>query len=101
MRSRVSAAFAAGGRPGPRLAVCCGTVKLCHRSLAYQRESRNPATPANSDGPAGPRAPIAALAIRLLTRGDIELGFNHVERRVAGVLFRGGPRRAVGSGLRR
>src|SRR6185503_4459550 len=31
MRSRVSAALAAGGRPGPRLAIC-GTVKLCHTS---------------------------------------------------------------------
>ena len=31
MRSRVSAAFAAGGRPGPLLAVY-GTVKLCHTS---------------------------------------------------------------------
>lgn len=29
MRTRVSAAFAAGGRPGPRLAVC-GTLQLCH-----------------------------------------------------------------------
>src|SRR3954462_10894930 len=29
IRSRVSAAFAAGGRPGPRVAVY-GTVKLCH-----------------------------------------------------------------------
>src|SRR5882757_8215435 len=42
-----------------------------------------------------------ALAIVLRGWGPIELGFSHGERRVAGVLFRGRPRRAVRSRLRR
>src|ERR1700742_4247960 len=52
MRSRVSAALAAGGRPGPLLAVY-GTVKLCHTSPGCL--AQDPAPTLKGDTPANRR----------------------------------------------
>ena len=98
MRSRVSAAFAAGGRPGPRLAVY-GTVKLCHTRTYAGREElpgRCPAIP-NQQILAWCEAPSCARN----RRGETTRVDTHGQRRFSGVVLRDGPRCAVRSGVRR